>query len=74
VAKPPLEDLPVLQGVLREFGNTLNGSGRTLVRYSGTEDKIRLMVEAIDTHAVETWMNRLAHALQDEGLLAENPA
>jgi phosphoglucosamine mutase len=74
IAKPPLEDLSVLQDILREFGNALNGGGRTLVRYSGTEDKIRLMVEAVDTLTVETWMNRLVHALQDEGLLSEETA
>jgi len=72
VAKPPLEDLPLLQAVLGAFQEALDGKGRMLVRYSGTESKIRLMVEAVDTGTVEAWMAKLESALQDEGILSES--
>lgn len=68
--KPPLEDLSLLQGVLSEFYESLNGRGRTLVRYSGTEDKIRVMVEAADLPIVQTWIARLKSALEQEGILS----
>ena len=72
VAKPPLEDLPLLQAVVGDFQDALDGNGRALVRYSGTESKIRLMVEAADTRTVEAWMAKLKSALQDEGILSES--
>ena len=72
IDNPPLEDLPRLQRVLCDFQETLNGKGRTLVRYSGTEDKVRLMVEAVDMHAVEEWIAKLEAALQQEGILSES--
>ncbi len=68
--KPPLGDLRLLQGVLGDFQAAVNGKGRTLVRYSGTEDKIRLMVEAADVRTVKVWLAKLEAALQQEGILA----
>ncbi len=35
-------------------------SGRVLVRASGTEPVLRVMVEAADPQDVETWTTRLA--------------
>jgi phosphoglucosamine mutase len=44
-AKPPLERIPDIQGMLRAAEARLNGAGRILVRYSGTEPLLRIMVE-----------------------------
>ncbi len=46
--KPPIEDLPELQTAIREAEVKLNGSGRVLIRYSGTENLCRVMVEGPD--------------------------
>jgi len=74
IDRPPIEDLTLLQGVLRDFRESLDGKGRTIVRYSGTESKIRLMVEAVDARTVGAWMEKLRSALQDEGILSGSPA
>jgi phosphoglucosamine mutase len=44
-------------------------SGRVLVRASGTEPLLRVMVEAADPQDVETWTSRLA-SLADQHLNA----
>lgn len=44
-SKPPLESLPRFQTALAEAQTRLAGKGRILVRYSGTENKVRVMVE-----------------------------
>ncbi|HEY6261681.1 MAG TPA: phosphoglucosamine mutase, partial [Nitrospiraceae bacterium] len=43
--KPNLDRVPELQRAIHEGEQRLNGSGRVLVRYSGTEPLIRIMVE-----------------------------
>ena len=43
--KPQLESVPDIDRAIRESERRLNGSGRVLVRYSGTEPLLRIMVE-----------------------------
>lgn len=43
--KPKLESVPDIDRAIRESECRLNGSGRVLVRYSGTEPLLRIMVE-----------------------------
>ena len=44
--KTPIENLAGLQDCLQEINARLGENGRTLVRYSGTETKLRILVEA----------------------------
>ena len=46
--KKPIENIPSLVKVIDQSNVKLKGKGRTLVRYSGTENKIRVMVESED--------------------------
>ncbi|SPP66522.1 phosphoglucosamine mutase [Nitrospira lenta] len=43
--KPKLESVPDIDRAIRESERRLNGNGRVLVRYSGTEPLLRIMVE-----------------------------
>ncbi len=63
-SKPPLESLPEVSDALDEAVAALGDSGRVVLRYSGTEPKARVMVEAESAAAVEQWAGRLASAIR----------
>ena len=59
----PLESLPAFQEAVRKVEDALGGSGRVLIRYSGTEPKARVMVEGDDEAQVEEFAGDLAAKL-----------
>jgi phosphoglucosamine mutase len=63
---PPLGTLPVLQAAIRATEAELGPRGRVLVRYSGTEPKIRLLVEGEDAALVKAGLARLQRAVRTE--------
>jgi phosphoglucosamine mutase len=63
--KPALETLGGVQQLLREAEQNLNGRGRILLRYSGTEPKIRLLVEGRDESTINSHADRIATAIQE---------
>lgn len=69
--KPPIETLPRLSGEMRAIERELGARGRVLVRYSGTETKLRLLVEGPAMPVVAGAMARLKAAVADDGLLVE---
>jgi phosphoglucosamine mutase len=62
--KRPLESLMSFQGAVRDIEAELEGAGRVLTRYSGTELKARVMVEGRDTSRVAEMARYLADELQ----------
>ena len=66
VAKPPLESLPKLQQLMSQATEAFGDDGRHLIRYSGTENKIRVLVEHKDIEQVRTWVSKFAAAIQEE--------
>lgn len=62
--KVPLEQLPAVQAAIRAAEADFRGSGRVLVRYSGTELLARVMVEAADAAAVDRHVHAIAEALR----------
>jgi phosphoglucosamine mutase len=65
-SKPPLETLPRYQAALAEAQTELGGRGRILVRYSGTENLVRVMVEGEDDAQIRVIAERLKDVLRDE--------
>lgn len=63
-SKPPLESLPVVSAAIDEATKTLGAAGRVVVRYSGTEPKARIMVEAERAEDVTHWAETLASAIR----------
>jgi phosphoglucosamine mutase len=60
--KKPLESLRALPAAIRVVENELGAGGRVLVRYSGTEPKLRLLVEGPTEALVQSCMRRLVTA------------
>jgi phosphoglucosamine mutase len=63
-SKPPLESIPEIASQTRAIEQQLEGRGRLLLRYSGTENVARVMIEADDPVLVETLAAELAETIQ----------
>ncbi len=63
-SKPPLESLPVVSAAIEKATKALGAAGRVVVRYSGTEPKARVMVEAEHAEDVTHWAETLASAIR----------
>jgi phosphoglucosamine mutase len=62
--KRPIEDLEPVTALILTIERTLGQEGRVLVRYSGTEAKVRVMVECPDALAIQGYAQDIAHALE----------
>jgi phosphoglucosamine mutase len=64
--RKPLEELPGVMAQIQACEAALDGLGRVVVRFSGTEPLARVMVEAPDMEQVESWAGRIATAIRTE--------
>jgi len=62
--KIPVKNVPDLIQCLKAEEEFLHDQGRILLRYSGTEPKIRLLVEGVSTGLINQSFNRIAEVIQ----------
>ncbi|MBI4051548.1 MAG: phosphoglucosamine mutase, partial [Elusimicrobia bacterium] len=62
--KIPLEDLTSFQRKLRSVEKSMRGRGRILVRYSGTEPVLRILVEGPSSSMVQQMCSELVNAFK----------
>ena len=64
--KLPFEKIPGFNEKIKEFEQLLSDRGRIFIRYSGTEKKMRIMVEGDDLKEVKNIANELAEIVKKE--------
>jgi phosphoglucosamine mutase len=62
----PLEKMNRLQATMHDAEAVLNGCGRMVVRYSGTEPLLRVMLESDDAGRNEEWMKKILRAIEED--------
>ena len=62
----PLSELETVQTEIAAAEREFNGSGRVVVRFSGTEPLARVMIEAKTDADVDKWTTRIADAIRAE--------
>jgi phosphoglucosamine mutase len=63
-SKPPLESVPEIHAAITAAEQGLAPRGRVLVRYSGTEPKLRILLEGRDANLLEDHADRIASAVR----------
>lgn len=63
--KPPIDSLAPLTDRVQAFEREMNGTGRILVRYSGTEALARVMIEGADGERIRVMADELAGLIRD---------
>lgn len=61
-SKPPIDTLPTVQASMRDARAKLGEDGRVVVRYSGTEPKVRVMLEGLDEDLIEKLAQQILEA------------
>lgn len=62
-SKPPTAELVEAQKIIKETEKKLGDYGRVLLRYSGTESLIRLLIEGRDVEYLEAQADKIASAI-----------
>jgi phosphoglucosamine mutase len=63
--KRPFSSVSDVAALSGEIENELDGKGRLLLRYSGTENLARVMIEGQDQFVIESQARRLADVISE---------
>lgn len=64
--KPPIDSLPKLKKLMAQATKSFGKDGRHLIRYSGTESKIRVLVEHRQIEEARLWLSKFAAVIREE--------
>jgi len=64
--KRPFEDVPAIASAAKRIEDELAGTGRLLLRYSGTENLARVMIEGRDQDEIQALAEELASVIEKE--------
>jgi len=62
--KKALDAVPAIKAVTDAVETRLTGAGRLLIRYSGTEPLLRIMIEGKDQREIQGWADEIAAAVR----------
>lgn len=65
-AKTDYMQVPEIAATVRRVEESLSGHGRLLVRYSGTEPLLRIMLEGKDQAEIRTWADQIATVVKEQ--------
>ena len=63
--KPPLDSLPAVTEKIGEIATRLEGKGRIVVRYSGTERLLRIMIESDSDDTNDAYADELSRVVRE---------
>ena len=66
VSKPPIDSISGLGERVGAFEREMNGGGRVLIRYSGTEPLARVMIEGSDAARIQAMADELAGVIRSQ--------
>lgn len=61
--KCDINEIPEIAKLIRDVEEKLKGEGRVLIRWSGTEPLLRIMLEGTDEGDIRCWANEIASAV-----------
>ncbi len=64
--KIPLSSMPQTTAIINHYSNEIQGRGAILVRYSGTEELLRIMVEGEDMDEIQTIVSSIEQTYNAE--------
>ena len=63
-SKPPIDTVPAIVEAIKQVESELGDQGRVLVRYSGTQNMCRVMIEGPTTEVTEKYAQQLAEVVK----------
>jgi phosphoglucosamine mutase len=63
-SRPPIQTVPEISEAIAEVEKGLDGRGKVLVRYSGTEPVCRVKVEAMSLESAQAGCRRIAATIE----------
>lgn len=64
--KQPIESMPKVTARIKEIEDILGDDGRVIIRYSGTENKVRIMIEGDNYSKISEYASELAELFKEE--------